>query len=119
MLAYLDRRLGAFGLVGTGFTTGATERIVGVVTVAFAAAQSAANDVDAVIGAALAPGAGRLVLSLRENRQVQEVNVAVAAEVAVGVGLAALSCFNSSSVIVRPTPPTRPAAPVTRMGAAM
>jgi hypothetical protein len=28
-------------------------------------------------------------------------------------------CFNSSSVIVRPTPPIRPAAPVTKMGFAM
>src|SRR5690242_1920580 len=28
----------------------------------------------------------------------------------------ALPCFNSSSVTVRPTAPTRPAAPVTRMG---
>src|SRR6266849_4704490 len=31
----------------------------------------------------------------------------------------ALPCFNSSSVTVRPTAPTRPAAPVTRMGFAM
>src|SRR6266567_3732856 len=31
----------------------------------------------------------------------------------------ALPCFNNSSVTVRPTPPTRPAAPVTRMGFAM
>src|ERR1051325_2291735 len=31
----------------------------------------------------------------------------------------ALPCFNNSSVTVRPTAPTRPAAPVTRMGAAM
>src|SRR6478736_5810150 len=31
----------------------------------------------------------------------------------------ALPCFNSSSATVRPTAPTRPAAPVTRMGFAM
>src|SRR5262249_21465482 len=31
----------------------------------------------------------------------------------------ALPCFNSSSVTMRPTAPTRPAAPVTRMGFAM
>src|SRR5262247_667383 len=31
----------------------------------------------------------------------------------------ALPCFNNSSVTVRPTAPTRPAAPVTRMGFAM
>src|SRR6478735_9366543 len=31
----------------------------------------------------------------------------------------ALPCFNSSSAIVRPTLPTRPAAPVTRMGVAI
>src|SRR4030095_6343326 len=31
----------------------------------------------------------------------------------------ALPCFKSSSVTVRPTAPTRPAAPVTRMGVAM
>src|SRR2546430_5964931 len=31
----------------------------------------------------------------------------------------ALPCFNSSSVTVRPTPPTRPAAPVTRIGVPM
>jgi hypothetical protein len=31
----------------------------------------------------------------------------------------ALPCFKSSSVTVRPTAPTRPAAPITRMGLAM
>src|SRR6266550_1835507 len=32
------------------------------------------------------------------------------------IALTALPCFNSSSTIVRPTAPTRPAAPVTRIG---